>query len=125
MKKTILSLIILFGAVVSMNAQQNAAVAGSKTASPPIAVTAHADAVATETKTETTKACCAGKTAAECKHDAKACTKTEAKACCADKKTAQCSHDAPASGKTEAKACCASADKKACSHDKVEEKKKD
>ena len=120
MKKSIIALTVLFCAVLSITAQQTAPVAATKTTSPNREVIVNKDAAPTETK-----ACCAGKTAAECKHDGKACTKSEAKACCADKAARQCGHDALASTKTETKACCASGDKKTCNHDKVEEKKKD
>ncbi len=130
MKKSIITLTILVCTVLSISAQQTAPTAAGRTASPAREVKsdeiiANKVVPSGEMKTDAPKACCAGKTAAECKHDGKTCTKSEVKACCADKAAGQCSHDAHASGKTETKACCASGNKKTCNHDKPEEKKKD
>ena len=98
MKKVIV--LLSFIALVSfVNAQQAATASAVKQATPVMKVDAAKPAetnVPILSNAEPAKACCAGKTAAECSHGKKACTKGETKAACCQKNgTAQtCNHAA-------------------------------
>ena len=91
MKKVsiILSFIML---VCFANDQQNAAVESAKKATPTMKVDSKPSTINAPVET---KACCAGKTAAQCSHDSKTCKKGEANkaACCQKGGSAQtCNH---------------------------------
>lgn len=83
MKKV--SIILSFIALVCFaNAQQNAPVTSAKKAVPAMKVDSKPSTInAPVTNSTEPKACCAGKTQAQCTHDMKTCSKEgEVKACC-------------------------------------------
>ncbi len=92
MKTTIATIVILFFAVLSINAQQATTNAAKAT------VVSDAKVSATKTSVvvnaEPKAACCAGKTSANCgASDSKACKKDEPKEACTKSGTAQtCNH---------------------------------
>ena len=94
MKTTIATIVILFFAVLSINAQQATTNAAKAT------VVSDAKVSATKTSlvnnAEPKAVCCAGKTSAHCgDSDSKACKKGEPKAACTKSGTAQtCNHGA-------------------------------
>ena len=97
MKKvsTILGFIML---VYFASAQQNAAAASAKKTTPTVKVDSKPSTINTPvTNSGETKACCVGKTAAQCNHDSKNCMKGEKNkaACCPKGGSAQtCNHGA-------------------------------
>ena len=127
--KSLIALISFVSIVFFAGAQQNTAAAGTQNATPAM----KADSKTSDIKAPVgeVKACCAGKTKAQCAKGGEtkmSCTSkmgeasTEGKACCAGKSKAQCSHDTKScnhSG-TEAKACCQKGATMKCSHGDAE-----
>jgi len=98
MKTTILTVAILVFATLTINAQQNSTAKPAKAATRVMKVDSKESTITAPVgNAAETKACCAGKTQAQCSHDSKACTKgEESKAACCQKGSAQgCSHGAP------------------------------
>ncbi len=94
MKTTIATIVILFFAVLSVNAQQATTNTAKATAVSDAKIPATKNSVVNNA--EPKAACCAGKSSANCSaNDSKACKKGEPKAACTKSGTAQtCNHAA-------------------------------
>jgi len=89
--KQITILITFLAVSFFAGAQQNTPVATAKKATPVMKVDSKPSVITIPATTAAPKACCAGKTQAQCSHDSKACTKPEeSKPTCCQKSGSTC-----------------------------------